>query len=473
MNRTDANYLKDALMRHVRFHFHSEAVKAFESICIHWLDQSELDDLQNVEAGAIVIPLYDQIERNTQCFDVPFREGHVRLWGRVSPPGKGWSEAGVSPAWFENGAGIYIPAWDLAGVLFDLLTLSEEIADPKRDQFKRFTGAMSPRADNDRLNVPVFNNAAALLCDLCMKLIIGETAENIPLAKGLRVCLSHDLDQLRGDDFWTQAARAWRIIAPLRRGRFPDLEQINFMIRNMLWPRAGFMDDLLGMLSLERDLGFRSVNYVLSGRRGRFGARTGAHYIKEYLRELPEGSAVGLHYNYDTHLNTHAFRRQKRETEILYGHHLAAGRAHYLRMDPEASFAFWATEGIKVDESLGYPDRVGYRAGIGGAFLPRNSDTGEALEIVSLPLIAMDGPIAGQFGDDYLEEIKLLASQLALVGGTFTLLFHPGLFENPEARATVGMYRALLEMLHNLGAESVLPAEVADAYLGPLLSTAE
>ena len=56
--------------------------------------------------------------------------------------------------------------------------------------------------------------------------------------------------------------------------------------------------NLLDMLATESEFGFCSINYVLSGRRGRFGARTSARYIRKYLGELPASTLLGLHYNY-------------------------------------------------------------------------------------------------------------------------------------------------------------------------------
>ena len=38
-------------------------------------------------------------------------------------------------------------------------------------------------------------------------------------------------------------------------------------------------------------------------------------------------------------------------------------------MEPQASFRF-GKQGIEIDESLGYPDAVGYRAGIAGRSSP-------------------------------------------------------------------------------------------------------
>ena len=60
------------------------------------------------------------------------------------------------------------------------------------------------------------------------------------------------------------------------------------------------MDDLLAMVSAETARGFRSINYVLCGKRGRFGARTPSRMIGRYLQEITPDCDIGIHYNHGT-----------------------------------------------------------------------------------------------------------------------------------------------------------------------------
>ena len=114
-----------------------------------------------------------------------------------------------------------MPAWDLVGTAFDLLTMQEERVSQRRDAMGRALASMSPRQADGRLQVPLINNSAAALVDVCLRQQYAGQAASVAFAKPVSVCLSHDLDQLRGDDFWTQAARLWRFLAPLRHLRMP------------------------------------------------------------------------------------------------------------------------------------------------------------------------------------------------------------------------------------------------------------
>ena len=46
---------------------------------------------------------------------------------------------------------------------------------------------------------------------------------------------------------------------------------------------------------------------------------------------------------------------------------------------------------------------------------------------------------------------------LSVVGGTFSLLYHPGMFANPEHAETAGMYERLLDIFLQYNAISKTP----------------
>ena len=52
-----------------------------------------------------------------------------------------------------------------------------------------------------------------------------------------------------------------------------------------------------------------------------------------------------------------------------------------------------------------------------------------------------------------------MVKHLSVVGGTFTLLFHPGMFGNPAHPETAGMYARLLTLFESHGAVSMTPAQ--------------
>jgi hypothetical protein len=448
-------YLKNTLERHVELHFEELAVCAFKRADIQWIKWSDIHQCDSFAPGTIVIPVLSRDEVHlvkSTPWDVEFDSSTLTLWGRLPCP-DGWSEKSPDCLWFSNSNGVYLAAWDIAGILFNLLTLAEELSCNERDRHGRFIGQMSERESSGLLTVPIFNNAAAVIVQRCV-LNFHAGVPFSKLVKPLRICLSHDLDQLRGNDFWTQLSNVVKLIRPVVSFKLPNAYYLRMLIRGYLTPRVDYMDHLLSMAKVEKEFGFKSIMYVLNGWKGRFGARTSSKFISKYLSEIPSECRIGIHYNYNTHLDKSAFLHQKKELEKMVGYPIRSGRAHYLRMDSHCSFKFWSENGIKYDETLGFPDVIGYRAGIAGPFKPFDRARQKELPITSLPLIAMDSCVLDLDSFPGLQDFERIVSQLSIVGGTFSLLFHPGQCVDSD------IYRRLLDIFHKYNAVSVFPEEL-------------
>lgn len=449
-------YLEETVRAHVHRFFTDAARMAFEAVPLRWCSMAEAAYPQE---QALFIPTDVAPGAGPgDVWKVPFGATRLTLWHALPPPSTEWRLQDPSaPLWYVHTSGAVMPAWNLARTLFDLLTLKEETSCPERDAHDRFVGWMSPRAESGLLEAPIFNDSVAALVAACVGLQTSGVP-NVVLAPGLVtppvLVLSHDLDQLRGNDAWTQVVRLSRAVLP--RGRaFPQVRNAWLALVNAVLPRRYYFDNIVGMIAIERMLGFTSSLYFLNGTGGRFGARSGSGLISSVATVTPAGWDLGLHYNYDTHLEPEAFAAQRAELEALLGRRVAAGRAHYLRFDPARSWRFYVDMGIQADESLGYYDRIGYRAGIAGPFRPYDAGSGQALPLVEMPMVFMEGALVEQYPSDPAEAFERHLRHIAVVGGAVSLLFHPGQFHNPEHPETLGLYRRLLGSARLLGARSV------------------
>jgi len=449
-------YLEQTLRAHVRRFFTHEASTAFEAIPLRWC---LLAEAAHPQERALFIPTdVASSPAPEDVWNVPFGPTRLTLWNRLPPPSSEWQlQNHLAPLWYVHPNGAVMPAWNLANMLFDLLTLKEETSRPERDAHDRFMGKMSPRAKPGLLEAPVFNDSVAALVAAC----VGVRRSGVPdafLLPGLVgppvLVLSHDLDQLRGNDVWTQAVRLSRAVFP--RGRaFPHVRNAWLALVNTFLARRYYFDNIVGMIAIERMLGFTSSLYFLNGTGGRYGARSGSGLIPDVATVTPTGWDLGLHYNYDTHLQPQAFGAQRTELESLLGQRVVAGRAHYLRFDPARSWRFYVDLGIQADESLGYYDRIGYRAGIAGPFRPYDAESGQALPLIEMPMVFMETALVEQYPDDPAAAFERHLHHIAVVGGAVSLLFHPGQFHNPEYPDTLGLYRRLLGCARRFGAQSI------------------
>jgi len=457
MQLSEANYLWRQILQHTKRFFTPEAVEMLNSVEVRFLAYGEAVALQK---PVVAIPIdIDAPVHPEDPYRVPFNSTKLTLWNPMPLPREdGWTclPSNDAPLWYRHDLGTLIPAWNIFGNLFDLLTLREEIKNPLRDTHGRFTGAMSPRREAGLLAVPAFNEGVAALVAACS----GLFKHSYPrfdlegLVKPPVLVLSHDNDILRGNDIWTQSVRFFRIFQPLLHFKAPRCMNVWWMLRNAFYPKAYYLDNLAGMVDVERMLGYTSTYYFLNGFGGRFGARSGSALIPEALSQIPADSPVGVHYNYDTLLDAEKFNAQLAALSAYLDRPIAGGRAHYLRFDPQKSFSFLADSGIKCDESVGYSDCIGYRCGIAGAFQPYDHLTGRALPLLEVPLTIIESTLVDQFPRDPVNAFKQLLTHISRIGGAVSLLIHPGLFFNPEFPETRGLYRRLLGVARQMSAQS-------------------
>ena len=241
MTPRELGFVRRALARHIHFHFHDDAVASYKATTVAWVEWDDLVRLALPPDASIIIPIAPRELIEPVTWTVPFRGTTLTFWNRLPVP-EGWQcDDADSPLWYRSPQGHLTPAWDLAGTTLDLLTMQEERVSGRRDRMGRSVASMSPRHADGRLQVPFINNSVAVLVDQCLLQDRGADASVVPFAKPVSVCLSHDLDQLRGDDFWTQAARIWRFLLPLRRFRAPNFSALGrflstcFSHENILW----------------------------------------------------------------------------------------------------------------------------------------------------------------------------------------------------------------------------------------------
>jgi hypothetical protein len=465
-----ADYLWQQMLGHVSVFFTEQVRAHLDTGKVAFLPYGEA---VRREGPVVVIPtdIPAPLEPD-KPYTAPFNGTHLTLWNPIPmPPGAGWRPfpGEAAPLWYQHQKGTTIPAWNLFGNLFDLLTFREERELSVRDKHRRFLAAHSPRPKAGLLEVPAFNEAAAVLVAACA----GLDRNGIPdmhldkLLKPPVVVLSHDCDILLGNDLWTQLVRGVRVAMPIAHGKLPRIDNLWWMLRNALSPKRFYFDNVTGMIDIERCFGYLSTVYLLNGTGGRYGARSPLRALRELVQMVPNGWDVGMHYNYDTYLDGKAFRAQRDELTGVVGRQISAGRAHYLRFDSEKSPPFLQSFGIRCDESSGYPDSIGYRNGIGGSFQAYDVSAGVALDIYEVPMVVMDAVLVNQYGYDAVAAFRRLLSHLSRIGGALSLVFHPGQFHNPEHKRMVGVYQRLLMECREFGARSMTALALADAASSP------
>jgi peptidoglycan/xylan/chitin deacetylase (PgdA/CDA1 family) len=345
---------------------------------------------------------------------------------------------------------------DLAEAFFHLARVEE--LDGRRDEHGRFTAASSCL---DPLDPPVERLRRRLGLEP-------------PRWRGARfaVALTHDVDVPWR---WTRlgvkgsAARLKSHVLARRRG--PAAREARALAGMPLHrlrrtdPNWRFGE----ILDAEREHGASSTFFLLAGHGDRHDGASPEVY--ERLRPrlvgtiLEGGGEVGLHGSY---LAAHDAERLAGEVRALeeLGAEVRGQRYHYLRVDPHANLAPLPGLGLRYDTTLGFPDAPGFRAGIAQPFRPWDLVADRPLDLVEIPLAAMDVTLGEE---RYLglsvrdAELRLLAllDDAAEHGGGFSVLWHTDRFDPGTARGWDRLYLRFLDAVRERGGVCLSAGELA------------
>ncbi len=145
------------------------------------------------------------------------------------------------------------------------------------------------------------------------------------------------------------------------------------------------------------------------------------------------GAEIGLHASYEAAFDPALIAEEKAELERL-GATLHGQRYHYLRVDPHTNLAPLADLGFGYDSSLGFGGAPGFRAGIAHPFRPWDLDRERPVDLVEIPLAAMDVTLAeprylGLSVKEAERRLLALFDWAAEHGGGFSILWHTDRFD--------------------------------------------
>jgi hypothetical protein len=183
------------------------------------------------------------------------------------------------------------------------------------------------------------------------------------------------------------------------------------------------------------------------------------------------GAEIGLHASYEAALDPALIAEEKAELERL-GVELHGQRYHYLRVDPHANLAPLAHLGFAYDSSLGYGGAIGFRAGIAHPFRPWDFDRERPLDLVEIPLAAMDVTLAeprylGLSVKEAERRLLALLDWAAEHGGGFSILWHTDRFDPATAGGWDRLHARLIDAIYERGGICMPAHELAASGAAP------
>ena len=230
------------------------------------------------------------------------------------------------------------------------------------------------------------------------------------------------------------------------------------------------------IVDVERSRGASSVFFLMAAHRAVQDGPSPETYdrlrprVVETLLGL--GCEIGLHASYSAAFDTALIAEEKAELERL-GATLHGQRYHYLRVDPHGNLAPLVDLGFTYDSSLGFGGAPGFRAGIAHPFRPWDLEHDRPLDLIEIPLAAMDVTLAeprylGLSVKEAERRLIALLDRAAEHGGGFSILWHTDRFDPATSGGWDRLYARLIDAIHARGGVCMpaheLAAEAAKRY---------
>jgi hypothetical protein len=333
-----------------------------------------------------------------------------------------------------DGPGVRV-GLDVFGAVFFMLSRYEEAVVPARDRYGRFPAAASLATREGFLGVP--------LADAYVELLWAALASRWPRLRRpsptYRVTVTHDVDRPLARLGRTPRALAAQLAADAVTRR--DARLAARRVRSWAASARGDHDpdpyntfDFLMDVS-ERN-GVRSAfNFIAADEPGPHnGHYTLAHpWIRALVRRIHErGHEIGFHAGFGTFRDVNRTaaefgRLRATATSLGIAQSRWGGRQHYLQWENPATWSNWEHAGLDYDSSVGFADRVGFRAGTCREYPAFNLHERRPLRLLERPLHVMDGTLFGYMRlkrSAAAEHALRVAAQCQRYGGTLTILWH-------------------------------------------------
>ncbi len=149
--------------------------------------------------------------------------------------------------------------------------------------------------------------------------------------------------------------------------------------------------------------------------------------FQNLIKHLGDYADVGLHPSYSSYLKKKVVEQEVNRLSQILHCETTVSRQHFLRLRLPLTYQLLDSLDISDDYTMGYAERVGFRAGIASTFkfFDLENDTPTKLNIH--PFAVMDGTLRDYLklnNDEAYKKIETLIDAVKAVDGTFILIWH-------------------------------------------------
>jgi peptidoglycan/xylan/chitin deacetylase (PgdA/CDA1 family) len=176
--------------------------------------------------------------------------------------------------------------------------------------------------------------------------------------------------------------------------------------------------------------------------------------VREMIKEIHDrGWEIGLHASWYSYNDPRIFSQQKAELEGVIESEIISSRQHNLHFDIRYTPKILEQSGIKIDSSIGFNDKCGFRYGTSVPWQLKPAHSTSSNTVWELPMCIQDKAIMNIVAERSFEFAISVAQEIIQQakeeGGVVCLLWHPRTIQWPDY---IKMYESLIDILQQEGA---------------------
>ncbi len=348
---------------------------------------------------------------------------------------------------FETSKDSFLP-FDPFAASFFVVTRLEEYLEKRKAKYKRYNSKWSILSKNNLLEKPVVNSWANLIAEKVSK----EYPQVEFPAKEFKFYSTIDVDNawsFKNKGLFRQVgATASHFI---RRNHQINKERFGVLFKGEQDPYDTYQYLDEAFKGMEKNVKF----FFLLGDFGKYDKNisTKNKNLKALIASISQKYEIGIHPSYASSKKGGSYKiaKEKKRLEEITGKETSMSRQHFLRLRFPKTYNRLIKHRILNDYTMGYPSRVGFRAGICTPFYFYDLKKDKATKLRIHPFQVMDVTLKEYMGltpAEAKEKIRGLMEEIKKVGGTFIGLWHN------ETVSDMGRwkgYREVFEYMNQLG----------------------
>jgi len=157
-------------------------------------------------------------------------------------------------------------------------------------------------------------------------------------------------------------------------------------------------------------------------------------YILNLIRSIYKNHLIGIHPSYKSFNNLETLKMEISRLDKITSKTIIS-RFHYLKFTLPKSYQILLKSGIKQDYSMGFSDRIGFRAGTCTPFYFYDLENECTTDLKIFPFAYMDGVLNDKlkFTPEYSSKlISKIKQEVKKVNGTFNAVWHNESLSNQD-----------------------------------------